>query len=106
MDLKFLANENLTFRDRRFSSPGNFNTLISFLNFSWWFLENESIMPNPCACSLNSPFLDPTQPFTKASKFNVCSRFASSLQFCLLSNTDTALAGRMGPHREREYAML
>ena len=59
MDLKFLAMGTTLFViDRRFSSLRNFNTFISFLQFSKWVLENERTLigifaANYCACSLN-----------------------------------------------------
>jgi hypothetical protein len=64
VDMKFMTNENHTFYHTRCSSLGHFDAIISFLRFSHWFLENESILvdilvANPCASSLKSPFLDP-----------------------------------------------
>jgi hypothetical protein len=63
--VKFLANEDPTLCDRRYTSPRNFDTLISFFHFLRWFLKIESIlvgifMANPCETSLNNPFLDPS----------------------------------------------
>lgn len=98
-DLKYLANENHTLCDRRFFSPTNSDTLIFFLHFSRWFLENESILvgifvANPCACSLNSPFVDPShmkswisqKSHSKTNFLSGCWHFLKDVQSVVLLN--------------------
>jgi hypothetical protein len=74
VDLKFLTNENHSFYDRRFCSPWNFDTLISFLHLSSWFLENESIlvgifMANPYAHTVTTKTVSMMTYFGKKSLF-------------------------------------
>ena len=79
------------FCDRRYTSPRNFDTLIAFLYFFRWFLENESILvgifvANPCACNLNIPFLDSSH--TKAWIFQKSSSKTNSPPGCWHSPKD------------------